>query len=123
MSHDPTGLVELTQEAYRLSKLLDQGLEHLRGAATDVAAKEAAYRRARAIAWQHTTGTAKEREDLVNAETATEREARDAAENFRLAALESVRSRRVQITMCQTLVNAHRGELELATYGPREAVA
>lgn len=116
---DPTGLVDLTRELFRLSDLLDSGLDFLRGKATELAVCEHDYRLARAEAWGSTTGTAKQREDAVNALTAEQRLARDSAEHLRQAALESIRSRRTQISALQTLLGAHKAEGELAKYGPR----
>lgn len=120
---DPTGLADMTKELFRLSRLLDQGLDFLRTHANDLAESEHLYRKARALAWQQVEGLAKAQEDAVNALTADERQRRDTAEHMRQAAMESVRSRRVQVTALQTLINAHRGELELSRYGPREGAA
>jgi hypothetical protein len=61
-----------------------------------------------------------ERAALVDADTADLRYARDVAEGIRRAALESVRARSQQISMYQTLVNAHKSEADFARTGPRE---
>lgn len=118
---DTSSLVDMTKEMHRLSTLLDDGLTFLRTNAAELAESEHDYRRARAEAWGHTTGTAKEREDAVNALTAAARKRRDTAEHMRQAAMESVRSRRAQVSALQSLMNAHRAEAEFARVGPREA--
>lgn len=93
----------------------------MRTLAQELAEAENAYRKARAVAWMHTSGTAKEREDSVNAATADERQKRDFAEYMRVAAIESVRSRRTQISALQTLLNAHQAEAQFARTGPAAA--
>jgi hypothetical protein len=118
-----TALAHLIAEAKRLSDLIDNGVTALRTAAQEAAQAEHTYRKARAQAWTQTDGTAKEREDAVNAITADERLARDMAEAKRLAALEALRSRRTQLSSVQTLANADRVELEQAFFGPDEGVA
>lgn len=117
----PASLVEMTAEMYRLSRLLDAGLDFMRENAAELAEAEHDYRLARASAWGRVEGTAKEREDHVNALTAVQRKRRDTAEHMRQAALESVRSRRTQVSALQSLLNAHRAEAEIDTYGPRTA--
>jgi hypothetical protein len=117
----PPTLVDMTQEVYRLSRLLDQGLDFLREQAVRLAQAEHDYRLARAESWPATKGTAKEREDAVNALCAAARKERDTAEHLRQAAIESVRSRRAQVSAIQSLLNAHRAEAEMDNYGPRSA--
>jgi len=111
-------LPELMAEAFRLSGKIDEGVRHLNTSAIDSANAEHTYRLARAVAWQHTDGTAKEREDAVNAATADERRTRDLAEAGRQASLEALRSRRQQLSAVQTLVSALKSELEHSQYGP-----
>jgi hypothetical protein len=108
----------LHDEFVRLSRLIDNGVDALRKAGEDVAQAEHDYRLARAIAWPKTDGTAKEREDQVNALTAPDRRARDLAESHRLAVLEALRSRRQQLSALQTLSNADREEAAFARTGP-----
>lgn len=106
----------------RLSALLDGGLDVLRKAGIDLANLEAAYRRAKAEAWVTTprededgkTILAREREAEVDAATAEHRRTRDIAEAMRLAALESIRSRRAQLSAWQTLVSADKEEAALS---------
>ena len=112
-------LDEAEVEVRRLSRLLDAGLDVLRSTAEEVAEAEREYRRAKALAWiTHAEGTAAFRESQVDAATADLRYARDVAEGMRRAALESVRARSTQISLWQTLVNAHRAEAEFAGKGP-----
>ena len=111
-------LPDLAAEARRLSDKIDAGVSALNGAARDEADREHAYRKARAVAWQHTDGTAKQREDDVDSVTADERRARDIARGSRQAALEALRSRRQQLSAVQTLTAALKSELEHSQYGP-----
>lgn len=112
-------LADAGAEVHRLSRLLDAGLDVLRSTAQELAEAERDYRKARALAWvTQTEGTAGQKEAQVDAQTADLRYARDVAEGMRRAALESVRARSTQISMWQTLVNAHRAEAELAGKGP-----
>jgi hypothetical protein len=108
----------LVAEARRLSVLIDNGVAALRTSAKESADAEWTYRKARAKAWLETDGTAKQREDEVNAATADERRVRDLAEAGRQAALEALRSRRQQLSAVQTLVQAARSELDHSKYGP-----
>jgi hypothetical protein len=110
-------LPELAAEARRLSDKIDAGVSALNGAARDEADREHEYRKARAVAWQHVEGSAKEREDGVDSVTAGERRARDIARGSRQAALEALRSRRQQLSAVQTLTAALKSELEHSQYG------
>lgn len=106
---------ELGDEFRRLSGLLEQGLDVLRRSALDVAKAEKVYREAKAFSWvNHTAGPVAVRQAEVDGETAGLRYERDLAEGMRRAALESVRARATQISMLQTLANAHRAEAEFA---------
>lgn len=112
---------DLIDEARRLSSLIDNGVKALTAAASDLAEAEHAYRLARAEAWHKTQGTAKQREDDVNAITAAERRVRDLAEAGRMSALEALRSRRQQLSAVQSIAAAWRSEAEHARYGPEAA--
>jgi hypothetical protein len=115
-------MAEAETEVRRLSRQLDTGLDVLRGSAEDVASAEREYRKGKALAWVHRTdGTAMERAALVDADTADLRYARDVAEGIRRAALESVRARSTQVSMWQTLLNAHRAEAEFTRTRPGDA--
>ena len=112
-------LSDAAEEVRRLSHLLNAGLEMLQTSAEDVASAEQAYRKARAKAWvEITEGTAGFREARVDGQTANLRYKRDVAEGMRRAALESVRARSTQISMIQTLLNAHRAEASISARGP-----
>lgn len=99
---------ELTQELLRLRKLLDDANAAVRDRGRKLAECERDYRLARAKAWHSTEGTAREREDEVNALTADERYARDLADSDRQAALEAVRNYRTQISALQTISGLER---------------
>lgn len=112
-------LPDAEAEMHRLSGLLDAGLKALREQATSFAEAEAAYRKAKATAWLSAPpGTVPEREAHVNANCADLRKDRDLADGMRQAALESVRSRRAQISALQSLLAAERSEMEMAGKGP-----
>jgi hypothetical protein len=123
-------LADMAQEMHRLSDLLDAGLATLRTVANELAATEAAYRKAKSEAWVNCPNdppgvksgerewTAARREAWVDAAVADKRQARDLAEYMRTAALEAVRSRRTQISCLQTLMNADKVEAEFARTGP-----
>lgn len=112
-------LNEAAREVQRLSRLLDAGLDVLRDTAAEVAEAERDYRKAKSLAWvNRTEGTAREREALVDADTADLRFKRDLAEGMRRAALESVRARATQISAIQSLLNAHKSEADFVRSGP-----
>jgi hypothetical protein len=113
-------LVEFAEEMKRLSRLLDAGLEIYREAPEAEALKERDYRKLRSRKWVDAEGTAKQREEWVDAETADARYDRDIARGLVLVARESVRSRQAQLSAVQTLVNAYRSEAEFSRTGPRE---
>lgn len=105
-------------EMRRLSQLLDDALGYLARQVDEYAEAESAYRKQRSLAWAQTTGTAKEREDAVNAMTAEFRKRRDLADGMRQVGLESIRSRRVQISAWQSLLARDRAEAEFSRTGP-----
>lgn len=108
-------LEHLTAEAWRLSQLLDKGIAALREAGVAYAEAEHAYRSAKAMAYLETeSGTVAEREAHVYAIMGEHRRTRDLADGQKVAALEAVRSRRAQLSALQTLISAHRAEVELA---------
>jgi hypothetical protein len=116
-------LREAIKEAKRLSNLLEAGLDVLRSTAQELAEAEREYRKGKALAWvNRTQGTAAERAALVDSDTADLRYVRDLKEGMRRAALESVRARSQQISMLQTLVNAHKSEGDFASRQYEEAV-
>ena len=108
-------LETLTAEAWRLSQLLDKGVVALREAAVVYAEAEHEYRERKAHAYLETeSGTVAEREAHTYALVGDWRRRRDLADGQRLAALEAVRSRRSQLSALQSLIAAHRSEVELA---------
>ena len=107
-------------EMERLSGLIDKGISALTEHARDMAQAEHDYRKAKAIAWtQAPPGTVPVREAWVEAATAEERLRLDLAEGMRMAALESVRSRRQQLSALQSLLAAAKSEMDFARTGPR----
>ncbi len=116
---------EAMQEAGRLSRLIDAGIEALRDQSVKLATAENEYRKGKAQAWvrcPRDEGTKKDwtagrREAWVDAETADLRYQRDVAEGMRQAALEAVRARRTQVSVLQSLLNADRAEAEFARTG------
>lgn len=107
------------EEVARFNTLLDNGLKALREASTEVAHSEFDYRKSKAIAWQLApAGTVPMREAWVDAETAEQRQRLDLAEGSRSTALESVRSRRQQLSAVQSLLAAHKAEADFARTGP-----
>lgn len=113
---------DLSGELIRLSRLLDEALRALRDRGRLLAERERDYRVERAKAWHTVTdGTAKQREDDVNAATANLRYARDVADHDRQAAQEAVRNYRQQISALQTIANALKEEVAMARTGPEVA--
>lgn len=114
-------LTEYADEMRRLSTLLDKGLDALRAQAQEVAETEATYRKAVALAWiEAPEGTAAAKSAWVDGKCADLRYARDLADNMSRAALESVRSRRTQISALQSLLNAFKEEAAFSRTGPNE---
>lgn len=112
-------LFEYSAEVRRLSEQIDNGLRALREAATDAASAEHRYRKAKAVAWAEAPpGTVPVREAWVESKTSDEKLALDMAEGMRLAALESVRSRRQQLSAVQSLLAAHRSEADFERMRP-----
>lgn len=111
-------------EFHRLSELLDNGLAEMRRQGDAYAKAENAYRKGKRSAWRHVPPEltlAKEREAWVDAESADDRMARDNADMDRQDALESVRSRRAQLSALQTVTNADTEEAKFARTGPEWA--
>lgn len=124
-------LDDFAAEAKRLSDRIDRGVAALREQSEKLAAAERDYRQAKAEAWvtvEHRTfddqkRLAAEIEAEVDGRCAEYRHARDLAEGMRQAALESVRSRRTQLSALQSLLAAHREEAGFARTEPREMAA
>lgn len=121
---------EMYAEAQRFSSGIDHALRSLADYAQQYAEAEATYRKGKAEAWVRCPNddpsvkagerewTAARREAWVNAQTADLRRARDLAEAMKQGALESVRSRRAQLSAIQTFANVEKAEMELARTGP-----
>lgn len=115
------------QEMLRLSALIDTRLDWVKEKVKEYATAEAEYRKAKAVAWleaprRHEDGekvTANQREAIVNAATADERQRRDVAEGLKQAGYEAVRAARQQLSAWQSRVAADRAEAEFARTGPR----
>lgn len=112
---------ELARETWRLTRLIDDALEHLRDVTTAYSVAEHAYRQARASAWMRTHGTISDREAQVELRCGELRHERDTAENLKAAALESLRARRAQLSALQSLMGAARAEAEFARTGPQHS--
>lgn len=122
-------VAEMYAQAMHFSTLIDQGLAAMREYAERYAQTEADYRKAKSEAWircpvddpsvkaSEREWTAARREAWVDAQCADLRQARDLADAMRTAAIESVRSRRAQLSAVQTFANAHREEAGLARTG------
>lgn len=108
---------EMVAEVRRISDLIDRGIAALREASSEYAETEHAYRQARAKAFLAAKGTVPERESFVELRCGDLRHARDVSEGLRSAALESVRSRRAQLSALQSLLAASRAEAEYARTG------
>jgi hypothetical protein len=114
-------LADAAKEMRRLSRQIDSGLDVLRDQAKELAEAEHDYRRDSAVAWlEAPEGTVPEREAWVAGKTAKARRRRDLADHMSKAALESVRSRRTQVSALQSLLNAERESLAFARTGPQE---
>ena len=108
---------ELMDEMMRLSRLVDAGVAELIKQSREYAEAENEYRKAKAVAWFVSgEGTVKAKEAAVDRECEQQRGRKLLAEGMRLAALEAVRSRRAQMSALQTVSNALKAEMDLATY-------
>jgi hypothetical protein len=115
-------LEDVAEDMRRYSRLIDQGLAALRDQTHAYAEAEREYRKAKAQTWLVAPeGTVPERTAWVEGQTADLRYARDLADGMRQAALEAVRSRRAQVSMTQTLLNADREEMAFSRTGPEAA--
>jgi hypothetical protein len=111
-------LPEYSAELFRLSTLIDSGINSLRESAFEAAHAEHDYRKAKAIAWNEAPpGTVPVREAWVDSQTADQRLRLDLAEGMRQAALEAVRSRRQQLSGVQSLLAAHKEEAAFSRTG------
>jgi hypothetical protein len=112
-------MAELIAEMNRLSTLLDKGLGELYRAAVKSAEADVEYKVSYSTAiLEAEGGTVSEREAWAHKATQDQRLKFKLAEALLLSAQEAVRSRRQQISACQSVANAMRAEAEFARTGP-----
>lgn len=109
---------QLAQQMLNLCKQLDDCQAELEACVKEEVAAERAYGIAKSAAYLGTSGTVGEREAHTTKAVADERYRAHLAEGLSKSALEAVRSKRAQLSACQTLVSAHKEEAKLARYGP-----
>lgn len=112
-------LQDLQSEMIRLSRLLDQGIDTLITYSREYAVAEDTYRMVRAKEILEATGTVETRRALADLATSSERVAAHTLDGLRQATLETVRSRRQQISALQSIAAAFRAEAEYGRTGPR----
>lgn len=111
--------IDMAAEGRRLSLLLDDALNYVSRQVKEAAEAERQYRKDKAEAWiKAPAGTVPEREAYVNGITADARFRRDLADNMRRAGMEAVHSRRIQISLLQSVANAYRAEAEFCRTSP-----
>jgi hypothetical protein len=111
-------LIDMTNEMYRLSALIDRGITALTEAGQESAEADHVLSKAVATAWSVAPKAAvPERKAWVEAETAVEKKAFELAESKKYTALEAIRSRRTQMSALQSLLAAHRAEAEFVRNG------
>lgn len=107
------------REAVRdLARQLNQAHDEHSRYVEQHSAAERDYRKARSNAWLDASGTAREREDAVDAATADLRYKRDVAAGMEKHALELIRSRRQVLSAYQSLLNAERESVAFDRTGP-----
>jgi hypothetical protein len=109
---------KLMSEMWRLSDEIEAALTHLRETSHAYAVAEHEYRQARSYAWMRTHGTISDREAQVEMRCGDLRHERDLTDNLRTSAMESLRSRRAQLSALQSLMGAMRAEAEFVRTGP-----
>lgn len=113
---------EMSQEGRRLSQLLDGALAFLKEQIKAAAEAERDYRKAKAEAWvQAPDGTAASKEAWVNGKTADLRYQRDIAAGMEKASHQAIRSRMAQISLLQSVANAHRADAHNDRFGIEDA--
>lgn len=118
------------REFQRLSDLIDDGIETLKRESSNEAHAEKAYRENKSAAWlvcpNDPIGTklgdkqwhSARRADWVDSKAAEYRLNRDIARGLAKSALESVRSRRAQVSAMQSMLNAYREEMAFERTAP-----
>ena len=107
-------LSELVQEMLTRSAMLDEAIRELKEQTAAWAQHEHNYRKARASVYLETEGTVGTREALTAKATLQQWKDAHLAEGLKVAALESVRSRRAQLSAVQSIANAVKAEAMLA---------
>lgn len=119
-------MLQAKQEMQRLSALVDEAVEELKTYVSDLAASEHAYRQSKARAWVHVSKVdsegakkfAGEIEAEIDGLIADLKYQRDYADGMRQSALESLRSRRQQLSAWQSWAAMERAEAEFARTAP-----
>jgi len=111
-------LHELVQEMLTRSAMLDESIKELEEQTRQWAVADHTYRKQRAKAYLAAEGeTVGHREAETSQATQRERFAAKLSEGLKVAALESVRSRRAQLSAVQSIANAVKAEAMLAGVG------
>lgn len=109
---------EMAREGRRLSEQLDGALALLKQQIREAADAERDYRKAKAEAWvQAPEGTAAAKEAIVNGRTADLRHRRDIAVGMERACREAIHSRQTQISLLQSIANAHKADADMDRFG------
>ena len=109
---------QLVEEMLRRSLQLDEAIVELQERSYEWAVKYHRYKHAYAAAYLETEGRVDERKARTILKTNKARQDAYMAEGVKVAALESVRSRRVQLSAAQSVAGAFKAEAELARTGP-----
>lgn len=112
-------VLDIINEGRRLSALLDESLiEHDR-ATREAAVAESDFKLTWAKAYLKAAGPVKQREATADVESDQERRRYRLADGVRVGALESIRSRRQQVSLLQSTAAAFRAEAEIGGKGPQ----
>ncbi len=121
-SEGPPAISDLVAEMLRLSAKLDDALGFVHRQAAEWADSENDYRLARAkLVLEAPESTVDVRAAWVDFRTGPQRRRAHLADAMRQAGLEAVRSRRAQLSACQSVANAVRAEIDLGRTGPEVA--
>jgi hypothetical protein len=124
-AYETPSISELVEELREKLDNVDESIGELYGANAKYAEAEHEYRMARARAWIQTVEEYKSKprserptvdhiEAIVDLSVEKERFRAKLAEGIKEAAMESVRSRRTQLSAVQTVANAYRAEIEFS---------
>ena len=101
------------------SRQLDEALDDLRHQVAAASEAERQYRLTQGtLILEAPSGTVIEKKAWMDSRCADARYLRDLADGLRQAALETVRSRRTQLSLVQSLLAGEREEMALARVGP-----